>query len=430
MSKQHTNGRKFFTGVLSICLGLAFQASAQQRQGGGFGGGTGGARSGSSTSTSTTARQYPNNTTIGDAYFSIDPETRRVVFIADQATALAIAQVLTNLDRPKPQVLIKCVFLEVSRDDSSDIGIEGSYGKNLGNSWNNGNLVTNYQVISNTIVPTSITGGRGSQMFNGTNLFGLPSPGSFGGANGLYQILGQDFSVTLHAIAQVGKTKVLSKPSILARNNQPAVIQVGQNVPLITGVTYDSLGNQHNAITYTSVGVILQVTPFISRDGMVEMIVSPQVSEIDPTTSIPISTAANGSTINAPVIDIRSANTVVDTPDGETVVIGGLMQNSNTETITKIPLLGDIPLLGNLFQRKQKAVNKSELIIFLTPHIVLAPTELAALTAKERARSSATKGLTEEELNKFLEELPKKKSTPDATSKSGKSAPAASAKGS
>jgi type II secretory pathway component GspD/PulD (secretin) len=93
-------------------------------------------------------------------------------------------------------------------------------------------------------------------------------------------------------------------------------------------------------------------------------------------------------------------------------------------------LLGDIPLLGNLFQRKQKAVNKSELIIFLTPHIVLAPTELAALTAKERARSSATKGLTEEELNKFLEELPKKKSTPDATSKSGKSAPAASAKGS
>jgi type II secretory pathway component GspD/PulD (secretin) len=163
---------------------------------------------------------------------------------------------------------------------------------------------------------------------------------------------------------------------------------------------------------------------------MVEMIVSPQVSQIDPTTSIPISTSANGATINAPVIDIRSANTVVDTPDGETVVIGGLMQNSNTETITKIPLLGDIPLLGNLFQRKQKAQNKSELIIFLTPHIVIAPTELAALTAKERARSSATKGLTEEELNKFLEELPKTKTAPDSTSKSGKLAPVAPLKGS
>ena len=77
------------------------------------------------TTGSSTTRQYPNNTTIGDAYFSIDPETRRVVFIADEATANSIGQVLTNLDRPKPQVLIKVVFLEVTRDDASDIGIEG-----------------------------------------------------------------------------------------------------------------------------------------------------------------------------------------------------------------------------------------------------------------------------------------------------------------
>ena len=153
------------------------------------------------------------------------------MFIADEATALAIGQVLTNLDRPKPQVLIKCVFLEVTRDDASDIGIEGYYNKNLGNSWNSG-LVTNYAVISNNIVPTSITGGKGSQFFNGSNIFGLPSPGSFSGGNGIYQILGQDFAVTMHAISQLGKAKVLSRPSILARNNQSATITVGQSVPL------------------------------------------------------------------------------------------------------------------------------------------------------------------------------------------------------
>jgi general secretion pathway protein D len=440
MIKQHTNGQKFFTGILSICLGLAFHATAQQRGGGGGGGGFGGGgfggggvggggRSGTSTSGGSTARQYPNNTTIGDAYFSIDPETRRVVFIADEATALAIGQVLTNLDRPKPQVLIKCVFLEVLRDDSSDIGIEGYYSKNLGNSWNSG-LVTNYSVISNNIVPTSITGGKGSQFFNGTNMFGLPSPGSFSGGNGIYQILGQDFMVTLHAIAQVGKAKVLSRPSILARNNQPATITIGQSVPLITGTTYDSLGNQHNAITWTSIGVILQVTPFITQDGMVEMIVAPQISRLDPSLSIPISVAANGATISTPVIDIRSANTVVNTPDGLPVIIGGLIQNNKTETVTKIPLLGDIPLLGNLFQRKQKDDAKSELIIILTPHIVAAPTQLAALTAKERARSGAVNGLSEEELNKFLDELPKKKTSPDASSKPGKSAPVLPPKGS
>ncbi len=432
MIKQHTNGQKFFTGILSVCLGLAFHATAQQRGGGGGnfgGGGFGGAgRSGTSTSAGTTARQYPNNTTIGDAYFSIDPETRRVVFIADEATALAIGQVLTNLDRPKPQVLIKCVFLEVMRDDTSDIGIEGYYSKNLGNSWSSG-MVTNYTLANPgttnaTIVPTSYVGpGKSSQFFNGSNIFGLPTPGSFSGGNGIYQILGQDFMVTLHAIAEVGKSKILARPSVLARNNQPATITIGQSVPLITGTTYDSLGNQHNAITWTSIGVILQVTPFITRDGMVEMIVAPQISRLDPTLSIPISTAANGATISTPVIDIRSANTVVDTADGLPVIIGGLIQDTKTETTTKIPLLGDIPLLGNLFQRKQKDDAKSELIIILTPHIVQAPTEIAALTNKERDRSGAIRGLTEQELNKFLDELPKKKTSPDTSSKPGKSAP-------
>jgi general secretion pathway protein D len=426
MIKQHTNGQKFFVGILSLCLGLAFHATAQQRGGGGGGGNFGGGgfggttRSGTGTSANSTSRQYPNNTTVGDAYFSIDPETRRVVFIADEATALAMRQVLTNLDRPKPQVLIKCVFLEVTRDDASDIGIEGYYSKNLGNSWNNGSSVTNYSVVSNSIVPTSITPGRGSQFFNGTNLFGLPSPTTFGGANGLYQILGQDFMVTLHAIAQTGKAKVLSRPSILARNNQPATITIGQSIPLITGTTFDSLGNQHNTITWTSIGVILQVTPFITKDGMIEMIVSPQISRLDPTIQIPISATANGTTISTPVIDIRSANTVVDTSDGLPVIIGGLIQNTKTETVTKIPLLGDIPLLGNLFQRKQKDDAKSELIIILTPHVVQATSELAALTAKERDRSGAIQGLTDEELNKYLDERPKKKTSPKAHQKNGK----------
>jgi type II secretion system protein D len=445
MSKQHTNWHLHFTGILGLCLSLALQADAQTRgggTGGGFGGGGfggggfggGGSRSSTSSSAGSTARTYPNNTTIGDAYFSIDPETHRVVYIADEATARYIGQVLTNLDRPKPQVLIKVVFLEVTHNDSSDIGIEGSFNKSVGNSPGSG-LVTNWGIGSgsnaNTIVPTSITGGHNLPFVSTSNIFGLPGTSSaFGGANGLYQILGTDYAVTLHAIAQAGRAKVLSRPSILARNNQPATITVGQEVPLITGTTYDSLGNSHNAYTYTSVGVILKVTPFITEDGLVEMMVSPQISQIDPTLSIPITASANGTTVNAPVIDIRSADTVAVTPDGQTVVIGGLMQTSKTETTTKIPLLGDIPLLGNLFKRTQKSDAKTELIIFLTPHIVQAPTELAVLSAKERERSDATKGLTEQELNKFLDELPKKKASPEATPKSGKGSPVMPPKGS
>ena len=112
------------------------------------------------------------------------------------------------------------------------------------------------------------------------------------------------------------------------------------------------------------------------------------------------------------MIDIRSADTVAVTADGQTVIIGGLIGASNSKTDTKIPLLGDIPLLGNLFKRRQSSDSKSELIIFLTPHIVQAPLELAALSARERERSAAAKGLSEEELNKFLDELPKQKTAP------------------
>ena len=416
MIKQTTNWHQYFTGILGLCLGLALQADAQQRGGGaggggGFGGGgVGGAGSRSSTSSSggSSARTYPNNTTIGDAYFSIDPETHRVVYIADEATAKYIGQVLTNLDRPKPQVLIKVVFLEVTLNDGSDIGIDGTYGNKFG-----GSSGTNYTAL-------------------GTNFFGMPgATSSFGGANGVYQILGRDFSVTLHAIAQAGKSKILSRPSILARNNQPATITVGQEVPLITGTTYDSLGGTHNAFNYTSVGVILKVTPFITEDGMVEMIVSPQISQLDPGPGIVISAGTTAaSVVTAPIIDIRSADTVAITPDGQTVVIGGLMQTTKTDTTTKIPFLGDIPLMGNLFKRTQKSDTKTELMIFLTPHIVQAPRELAALTAREREKSDASKGLTEKELDKFLDQLPKATSTPGATEKPSKPAPVLPPKGS
>jgi general secretion pathway protein D len=429
MIKQPVNWRLYFIRILGLGLGLALQAGAQQRTGGtggGFGGGFGGSRSSTSSSAGSTARTYPNNTTIGDAYFSIDPETHRVVYIADEATAKYIAQVLTNLDRPKPQVLIKVVFLQVTHNDGSDIGIEGSFNGNIGNRGTGGALTTNWTVANPgttnaAIVPSSVSS-QTLPFLSASNIFGLPgSSSAFAGANGLYQILGTDYTVTLHAIAQAGRAKVLSRPSILARNNQPATITVGQEVPLITGTTYDSLGNSHNAYNYTDVGVILKVTPFITEDGLVEMMVSPQISAIDPTLSIPITAAANGTTINAPVIDITSADTVVVTANGLTVVIGGMMQTSKSRTDTKIPLLGDIPLLGNLFKRTQISDDKTELIIFLTPYIVQSPTELAALSAKERQRSDASKGLTEEELNKFLDELPKaKKAVSDGTPKSGK----------
>ncbi len=374
--------------VLSLVLLVTAPAQAQQ----------GGARGGSRSSTT---RTYPSAGSIGDAYFSIDPETRRVVTIADEDTTSYISQVLSNLDRPKPQVLIKVVFLEVQHNNTSDIGIEGSFSKNAGGITTNlvANGGTNFSTIYNPA----------QRYMSGSTFYNFPTTG----ASGLYQILGQDYQITLHAIATAGKAKVLSRPSILARNNQPATITVGQSVPLITSVRYDSLGNAINSVTYQDVGVILKVTPFITPDGLVEMIVSPQISSIDQTLKIPIS-----ATVDAPVIDVRSADTVAVTPDGQTVIIGGLMQAAKAENDTKIPVLGDLPLLGNLFKRRQKSDSQTELMIFLTPHIVMAPSELASVSDAERKKVGAEKALTEEELNKFLDKLPNKEPKPSNGKKS------------
>ncbi|MCL5096733.1 MAG: hypothetical protein M1608_04240, partial [Candidatus Omnitrophica bacterium] len=331
--------------------GLAIQNGvlAQQRSTYGTGRSTSGGRSSSGSSTAS----YPPNGTFGDAMISSDPETRRIIVITDDETAKAIGQVITNLDKPKPQVLIKVVFLEVTYTDNSDIGLDASISRNINK---------------------SVTGSA-SNLFNAAALGANPLPV---GAGGIYQIMGNDFQATLRAIAEAGKTELLSRPTILARNNQQAIIMVGQRIPLITGSQVIALtGGVNNTYNYYDVGIILRVTPFISNDGMVEMIVAPEISSLSDQ-GVTISTGSNAS-FNAPIINNRSAETVVVTPDGKTVIIGGLMENKKITSTRKVPLLGDIPFLGALFRRKVKQDAKSELYIFLTPRIVPYPSQVAAV---------------------------------------------------
>ena len=133
------------------------------------------------------------------------------------------------------------------------------------------------------------------------------------------------------------------------------------------------------------------------------MILAPQISEVDPSHSQAIAYTTNGQAITAPYIDIRSANTVVVTPDGQTVVIGGLMENDRSSTDSKIPILGDIPLLGQLFHHKLTSNTKTELIMLLTPFVVKSPADLARMSVDERGRATLTpKAFSQQEMNQFI----------------------------
>jgi len=392
--------------VLGLCLCAPNRIHAQQQAprpggaGGGFGGFGGGAanRSGSTTG----SQQYNANGTVGNATISYDPDTHNITIMADDDTTRNISAVISNLDRPQPQVLIKVVFLQVTHSDATDIGVEGGWMKGISASMTG--------QVANSFGLSSLASGTGSNAPT-LNAFGLPvssfsqiAPFAAGAGAGMYQILGNDFQATLRAIAQAGKAEVLSRPSILARNNQPASVVVGQYVPLITSVSYNSIsGAPINSVTYTDVGIILTVTPYITSDGLVEMIVAPQTSSIDPTLTVPI---AQG--VNAPVIDTVAANTVAITPNGQTVVIGGLMQRDKSSSEQKIPILGDIPFLGNVFKRRVASNSREELLIFLTPYVIQAPTQLAAFSANEKAHGLIPKSYSEQELDRFLDKVPKK----------------------
>ncbi len=398
------NWRRLAAWLLALTLCGAMQAQAQRatgtgnrgntgNRGGGFGGGGFGGGGGASFG-STGNRSYTPNGTVGEALISADPETRRLIVITDDETSQFISQVITNLDKPKPQVLIKVVFLEVTYRKGLDIGIEGARSKAMGGG----------------------TTGVVNQIFGLSDQGANPTtPTITRNGAGIYQVLGTDFQATLRAIAEAGKTEVLSRPSILARNNQQAVITVGKEVPMITNTRFDDNNNQINTISYQDVGIILRVTPFIASDGMVELIVSPEISDLTEQ-SVPISGGSNP--VGAPVISKRSADTVVVTPDGQTVIIGGLMSNSKSSVDSKIPLLGDIPLLGNLFKRKLRSDEKTELMIFLTPHVVNQPAQIAKMTKDEKASIDlGPSSFTEEELNRFVDGLPKKDDKKDKPKK-------------
>ncbi|HVS72933.1 MAG TPA: type II secretion system secretin GspD [Phycisphaerae bacterium] len=325
------------------------------RGGGGFGGGgslasaIGGGRGATGANGSTTS-SVNNGSLIGQAFVVADPDTNSLIVTTAAALADEVKGIIADLDRPVPQVMIKVLVAEVTHDNTDDIGVE-------------------YSAINTRLQAGSLTLGTTV----GQN-FGVAS--QTGGL--VVGVVENNVNATLRALATAGKLDVLSRPYILASDNQLASMIVGQEVPIITNTRFDGNGNQINTTSYTQLGIILTVTPHINPEGLVIMDVAPEISQISDQ-SVPIS-----SNTFAPVFNIRAAQTRVAIPNGKTIVIGGLMQDQKTQTVDKIPILGDIPYIGMAFKRTQNNKQKTELLIFLTPHVAADPDYLQSMSDDER----------------------------------------------
>ncbi len=308
----------------------------------------------------------PTSRSQRQAHIEIDEATRTLFVTTDAATNEQVMQVLTALDKPVAQALIKVLFLEVTHKDDLDLGLEFKYAHTAADG--------DKSVLS--------------------SLFGVASETQ----GGIVSVLQDDLQVTLRAIAEVSKLNVLSRPSILARNNEEAKITIGQEVPFIRNSRTTETGQTINTVEYEDIGIILTVTPHIGSAGLIELDVAPEISTITG------DTVAISETVNAPVFAKRSAETHVVVPSGRTVVIGGLMEDQATSTVHKTPILGSIPWLGALFRRTVTSTSKTELLIFLTPTLVDSSATLAAVTEAEQGRHEMIREQTSPEtLRRYLE---------------------------
>ena len=213
------------------------------------------------------------------AFFVPNPDTNSLLVTTDRDYEDRVRNIIDELDKPVPQVLIKVLVADVSHSNTDDLGFE----------FGSKDLRLSTDIFGNAIT-------FGPQL--GTN-FGLQNSSGLGGLKvGLVE--GQ-VNATLQALAHQSKLDILSRPYILVQDNQEAYMQIGQNVPYITNSQVTNTGQTINSVGYTSVGIILDVIPHINPEGLVTLDVSPQVSSLDTSTGVPIA-----SNVIAPVFYPRN----------------------------------------------------------------------------------------------------------------------------
>ncbi len=300
----------------------------------------------------------------GQVFVVPETDTNSLLVMTSSTNYPKVKAILDELDRARPQVLIKVLIAEVSHENTEDLGLETS------------------------ILNQSNSGGTG--FMGGTN-FSVSAQ-----TTGLvFNLVENHITAALHALEGVSKVDVLSRPYILTCDNQQASIMVGQSVPIPTGSVVEATGTTtpvtSTSFVYDNIGIILTVTPHINPDGLVIMDVEPQVSSVSTVTS----TVEISPNVFAPVFDMRAASCEVAIRDGNTIVIGGLMQDRIDNHVDKVPILGDLPGIGQLFQHVKKDKTKVELLIFLTPHVAQVPEDLPGMSAGEMSGTKVIKGAVE-----------------------------------
>ena len=284
-------------------------------------------------------------------------DANRVILGVSPRFEDAVLSVVHELDQPPPQVMIQVLIIEVTMDNSLELGVEFAF-QDLQYAKAGPSDTTTFDYVGGTDI-----GAAGSGL------------GGF-----TFTITGADFNFLFRTLLNDGNLRVLSRPQIVAMDNQEALINISDSVPYITGTQTSSTGQISTSVNRQDVGIKLQVTPQINPDGFVRLTIEQEVS--DQTGS----TVDVGQGLTAPIFFTRQTDTTITVKDNETVVLGGLIQSRAENREQKIPILGDIPGLGLLFRNQNDDVQRKELLIVLTPHVLRTPEDYRRMSEVERDR--------------------------------------------
>jgi type II secretory pathway component GspD/PulD (secretin) len=242
-----------------------------------------------------------------------DDRINAVIITGDQHLQAVARALLAAIDKATPQVMFEVRVADVvMANDQSNVGI----------------------------------------IFGGAGIGGGPGQAVYSFANRSVAI-----NATLNALIQENRAKILATPRLTTQNNREANLLVGQSYPIVTQTTVGVTSTQQ--VQYVDIGVKLRLTPVIGSDGSVTAELHPEYSAIEGITSL-----------GYPIIDNRKVDATLRVKDNETIVLGGLLEDVNSETVTRVPFLSDIPVFGEVFKNRQKAHYKDEIVFLITPHIL------------------------------------------------------------
>ena len=290
----------------------------------------------------------------GQARVVADDTKNAVIVWGNDTEQESFARLIQELDTTPVQVLLEATIAEVSLNDELDFGLRWFFEE--------GDVSGTFSDASNGAVAST-----------------------FPGLSFLFQ--GSSAAVALNALASVTDVNVVSSPSLLVLDNQEARLQIGDEVPIATQQvreTSDANAPIVNTISFRDTGIILTVKPRVSSSGQVILDIEQEVSSVSNTTT---------SGIDSPTISQRKIETSVVVSNGQTIALGGLIEEGRNATNSKVPGVGDAPVIGALFRNRSDNVSKTELLVLITPQVIRNGAESREITAELRSRIAGADGL-------------------------------------